>query len=41
MTITGAGLNVHGTVDFAPNGDLARVDLPVVRAGANNDFAVV
>lgn len=41
MTITGAGLNVRGTIDFGANGDLARVDLPVVRAGANNDFAVV
>ena len=42
MTISGAGgLNVRGGVDFDGNGDLARVDLPMVRAGANNDFAVV
>lgn len=41
MTITGASLNVHGTVTFGQNGDLARVDLPQVRAGALNDFAVV
>ncbi|HEY7978734.1 MAG TPA: AsmA-like C-terminal domain-containing protein [Rhizomicrobium sp.] len=41
MTITGAGLNVRGTINFGANGDLARVDLPMVRAGANNDFAIV
>ncbi|HEY8948531.1 MAG TPA: AsmA-like C-terminal domain-containing protein [Rhizomicrobium sp.] len=41
MTITGAALNVRGTVTFGANGDLARVDLPEVRAGAANDFAVV
>jgi hypothetical protein len=41
MTISGAGLNIHGTVNFTPDGDLARVDLPIVRAGPNNDFAVV
>ncbi|MGN6148220.1 MAG: YhdP family protein, partial [Rhizomicrobium sp.] len=41
MTISGAALNVRGTVTFGPNGDLARVDLPQVRAGTANDFAVV
>lgn len=41
MTVTGASLNVRGTVTFGPDGDLARVDLPQVRAGAANDFAVV
>ncbi|HWA30888.1 MAG TPA: DUF3971 domain-containing protein, partial [Rhizomicrobium sp.] len=41
LAATGAGLNVNGSIDFGANGDLARVNLPVVRAGANNDFAVV
>jgi hypothetical protein len=41
MTVTGASLNVRGTVTFGANGDLERVDLPQVRAGAANDFAVV
>ncbi|HEY2033194.1 MAG TPA: AsmA-like C-terminal domain-containing protein, partial [Rhizomicrobium sp.] len=41
MSISGAALNVRGSIDFGANGDLARVDLPMVRAGPNNDFAVV
>lgn len=41
MTVTGAALNVRGTVTFGPNGDLPRVDLPEVHAGPANDFAVV
>ena len=28
MTISGAALNVHGTINFGPNGELAQVDLP-------------
>lgn len=41
LAVTGAALNVHGTVNFGANGDLARMDLPEVRAGPANDFAVV
>ncbi|HSM96812.1 MAG TPA: AsmA-like C-terminal domain-containing protein, partial [Rhizomicrobium sp.] len=41
MTVTGAALNVRGTINFGANGDLAKVDLPLVRAGPNNDFSVV
>lgn len=41
MSISGAALNVRGTINFGANGDLAKVDLPMVRAGPNNDFSVV
>ncbi len=40
IVVTGPALNAHGTVAFASNGDLTRLDLQDVRAGPNNDFAL-
>ncbi len=40
VVVTGPTLNAHGTVAFAPSGQLAKLDLQDVRAGTNNDFAL-
>lgn len=39
VSVSGNGLAAQGTLNFI-NGSMARADFPVVRAGANNDFAL-
>lgn len=39
VTLTGGGLSARATVQFGTNGDLERVDVPTLVAGAN-DFSV-
>lgn len=40
LTIAGAGLSAQGTLAFAPDGTLRRADIPALRAGPINDFAI-
>ena len=40
VALTGA-LSGHGVVTYAPNGDLLRLEIPDLRAGPNNDFAII
>jgi hypothetical protein len=40
ITLSSAGLSVRGAAVLGPAGDLQHLDLPVVRAGAVNDFAL-
>ncbi len=40
FAINGPGLAAKGTATLDNNGDLARLDAPMVKAGPNNDFAI-
>lgn len=40
FTVNGPGLTAKGIATLDANGDLARLDAPMVKAGPNNDFAI-
>ncbi|MGD0145016.1 MAG: AsmA-like C-terminal domain-containing protein, partial [Rhizomicrobium sp.] len=40
VSLSGAGLSAKGTASLGPGGDLEHLDIPVVHAGAANDFAL-
>ena len=40
LTLSGAGLSAQGTLSFAADGSLSRAELPALRAGSANDFAL-
>ncbi len=40
IAVTGPTLTTHGSMSFGENGGLEKLDLPDVRAGTNNDFAI-
>jgi hypothetical protein len=40
VTVSGTGLNLHGTIGFT-NGDMTRLEFPYLHVGPDNDFALI